>query len=185
MKKGWLLTAGWLVTLVLFIVGCNGQPRESPTITETQNTILEISVSHLSLSCPPAVPPDIQYKTARMKLRFLVHNQDDDTAVILDKFEYAVYGEDYTVTGTDTMVRGESLNLNIAPGGETELSFPLPYIFKDDNPALWSEMIKGNVTWRIEGTAYILTYTENLSVPFGCTVENYSIDMGERCLEGE
>jgi hypothetical protein len=185
MKKGLLLTAGWLVALALIIVGCNGQLGESPPITETHNTILEVSVSNLSISCPPAVPPNIQYKTARMNFQFLVHNQDDDRAVILDKFEYAVYGEDYTVAGPDTMVKGESLNLNIAPGGETELSFPLPYVFKDNFPALWAEMVEGNVTWRIEGTAYIYTPTENLSLPFECTVEEYSISMDERCLEGE
>jgi hypothetical protein len=186
MKKGLWLAAGWLVTFALLIAGCNGQSKESPepTATEVQNTILGVSVSNLSITCPPAVPPEMQYKTARMHFTFAVRNPDENETVILDKFEFAVYGDEYTVAGPETMVRGESLNMTIEPSGETELSFPLPYIVKDDYPVLWSEMVKGEVTWRIEGTAHIRTPNENLDVPFECIVKDYSINMDERCLEG-
>jgi hypothetical protein len=187
MKKGLCLAAGWLVALALFITGCNGQSKESlePTATEVQNTILGVSVSNLSITCPPAVPPEMQYKTARMHFTFAVRNPDENETVTLDKFEFVVYGDEYTVAGPDTMVRGESLNLTIEPAGDVELSFPLPYIVKDDYPALWSEMIKGKVTWRIEGTAYIRTPAESLSVPFQCIIGDYSLNMNEHCLEGE
>ena len=186
MKNGLRLTM-LLAALALLLTGCTGEPEESPepTITETQNTILEVSVSSLSINCPPAVPPDIQYKTARMYFEFMVRNLDDSTAVILNKFEYEVYGDGYTVAGPDTKVSGESPNWTIEPSSDTTISFPLPYIFKDDYPALWSEMVKGKVTWRIEGKAYIRTLNENLDVPFECIVKDYSINMNERCLEGE
>jgi hypothetical protein len=177
MKKGLWLIIIWLVIPTLLVTSCTGE--------KTKNTILEVTVSGLSIICPVAVPPQLQYKTARMYFKFKIHNPNVDAAVTLDKFEYGVYGDEYAVAGPETIVLGESFNLTIEPSGDAELSSPLPYISKDDFPALWSEMAKGNVTWRIEGTAYIKTSVESLSVPFQCTVKDYSINMDERCLEGE
>lgn len=67
------------------------------------------------------------------------------------------------------------------PEGTTNVDFPLPYISKDEDPALWSEMVKGNVTWTIKGLAHMRAHTEKLSVPFECTVKDYSLQIDERC----
>jgi hypothetical protein len=187
MRKSLWLTTGWLAVSAILVTGCSGQAQESPepTTSEIQSTTLEVTVSSLSISCPASVAPALQYKTARMYFKFKIHNPNVDAAVTLDKFEYMVYGNEYTVAGPDAMVRGESLNLTIEPSGDAELSSPLPYISKDDYPALWSEMAKENVTWRIEGTAYISTSNGQMNVPFECFVKEYHIDIDENCLEVE
>lgn len=186
MRKGlWLVTCLPAV-LALFIAGCTGPAEESPEPTkpEIQNTIIEVNVSTLSISCPAAVMPDMTYKTARMWFDFEIYNPDD-VEVILESFEYAVYGNEHTVAESGTMVRGDNLDRTIAPFGVTPLDFPLPYISKDDDPALWSDMVEGNVTWRIDGVAHIRTPTESLSIPFECIVTDYYVDIDARCLEEE
>jgi len=186
MRKGLWLATVLPVVLAFFVTGCTGPPEEptETTTPEIQNTILEVSVSSLHISCPAAVMPEMAYKTARMWFEFKIHNPED-VAVILERFEYTVYRDGYTAARTETMVWGESLDRTIEPSDETSLDFPLPYISKVDDPALWSEMVKGNVTWRIEGVAHIRTPTESLSVPFECIVTDYSVDMDPRCLEKE
>jgi len=185
MRKGLWLAASLLVVLALLMAGCTGQPEgfPEPPAPEIKKPFVEVSVSRLSIHCPTAVPPPRAYKYARMMFEFKIHNPNN-VAVILENFEYAVYGEGHAVAGVETMVRGEYLDRTIAPSGATNIDFPLPYISKDEDSALWSEMVKGNVTWRIKGVAHIRTPTESLSVPFECIVKDYSLSIDERCLKG-
>ncbi len=185
MKKSlWLLVSSPML-MTLLMLGCTGTTEEpaKTTTPENQNTLLDISVSSIHISCPASVMPDMAYKTARMWFDFEIHNPGE-TEVTLESFEYAVYGDEYTVTGADAIVRGEYPNRPaITPFGNTTLEFQLPYISRDENPALWAEMVKGNVTWRIEGVAHIRTSIASLDIPFECTVADYTVDMDERCLE--
>ena len=166
---------------------CSGPaatPAPTPTrAPDTEGPFLEVSVSRLSIYCPAAVPEEQAYKYARMRFDFRVHNLTNE-AVTLEEFEYAVSGDGRGADGAQKMVSGEHLDGAIAPYGTTDVDFPLPYISKDEDPALWSEMVEGNVIWTVEGAARIRTTSESLSVPFECVVESYSLSIDERCLEG-
>lgn len=169
----------WIVVSVLLVLGLliGGFGCKAP---EIKKPFVEVSVSSLSIHCPTTMPPLRAYNYARMMFEFKIHNPNN-VAVILEKFEYAVYGDGHAVAGVETMVRGEHLDRTIAPSGTTNVDFPLPYISKDEDPALWSEMVKGNVTWTIKGLAHMRAHTEKLSVPFECTVKDYSLQIDERC----
>jgi LEA14-like dessication related protein len=156
------------------------KPKPTPTL-DTKKPFPEVNVSKLSIHCPPGIPEPQAYKYARMRFDFKIHNPND-VAVILEKFEYAVYGDGHAVGGAERMVRGEYLDRSIAPHGTINIDFPLPYISKDEDPALWPEMVKGNVIWTIKGIAHIRYSGENeLDVPFECRVEDYSLQINERC----
>jgi hypothetical protein len=80
-------------------------------------------VSRLSIHCPTAIPGQQAYQYARMMFEFKIHNPNN-VAVILEKFEYAVYGDGHAVAGVETMVWGEHLDRTIAPFGTTNPKFP-------------------------------------------------------------
>ena len=177
-----MLTLAIAVILAL-VSGC---AAPEPTLTSTpapdiKEPFLEVSVSGLSIHCPVGMPEPEAYKHARMRFEFTIRNPNNEP-VILKKFEYAVYGDGHAVGGAERPVRGEYPDRAIAPYGTTNVDFPLPYTSKDEDPALWSEMVNGKVIWTIKGVAHIRTPTESSSVPFECIVEDYSLSIGERCL---
>jgi len=184
-----MLIVAIAVILALVTSSC-GTPAPAPTPTpkptpapDTKQPVLEVSVSRLSIHCPTSVPPPMAYSYARMMFEFKIHNPSA-VAVTLEKFEYAVYGDGHTVAGAERMVSGEYPDRAIAPYDTTNVDFPLPYISKEEGPALWAEMAKGNVIWTIKGVAHIRTPAESISVPFECIVRDYSLSIDDRCLEG-
>jgi hypothetical protein len=157
------------------------EPEPTPTPSlDTNKSFLEASVSRLSINCPASVPPPMAYSHARMMFEFKIHNPNDEP-VILEKFEYAVYGDGHTVAGAERMVSGEYPGRAIEPHATANLDFPLPYISKDEDPALWSEMAEGKVIWAIKGVAHICFSGDELEEFFECTVEDYSLQIDERC----
>jgi len=185
--KNWIAKFIALAVVCIFIGAGVGlisyhyffKPKPTPAL-DTKKPFLEVNVSKLFILCPPAIPGPQAYKYARMMFDFKIHNPND-VAVRLEKFEYAVYGDGHAVAGAERMVRGEYPDKAIAPYGTINESFPLPYISKDEDPALWPEMVKGNVIWTIKGIARIRYSGNELDVPFECRVEDYSLQIDERC----
>jgi len=164
------------IRLSILILMVSAMILGSCTATKVEKPFVEVSVSSLSIHCPTSVPPPQAYKLARMIVEFKIHNPNN-APVILDALEYEIYGDGHAVAGAETMVRGEHLDRTITPSGTTNVELLLPYISKDEDAVIWSKMIKGNVTWRIKGVAHLHTN----SVPFECTVKDYSLQIDERC----
>jgi len=183
-----MLTVATAVILAVVISSCIAPapaPTPEPTLTSTpvpdiNEPSLEVSVSRLSIHCPVGMPEQLAYKYARMVFEFKIHNPNDE-AVILEKFGYAVYGDGHAVGGAERPVRGEFPDRAIAPYGTNNVDFHLPYISKDEDHALWSEMAEGNVIWTIKGVAHIRYSGDEFDVPFECTVKDYSLQIDERC----
>ncbi len=99
-------------------------------------------------------------KSAELNIIFKIYNPNDITAT-LDKIEYSVYGNEMYVG--DGKI-SERIDIPAHSQRLVKTQFTLYYSGAID--LMWSAIRKGEVSWRVSGTAWIDTPFMTMKIPF-------------------
>ncbi|MBC7119971.1 MAG: LEA type 2 family protein [Candidatus Methanosuratus sp.] len=98
-----------------------------------------------------------------LELNWSIYNPNSVTAT-MDNATYTIFANNITLGN------GVAPGIAVPPGENSTLVTDLEVAYEDAFEAIWSALEAGNVTWRLNGTAYFNTPLGALDVPFDRTL---------------